>query len=206
MTKLGKMGLLAGLAAMAMLTSCAPSLPGLSHSDQEPAPLQAAGYQTVMVRYLKSESNQAIDPQPAACPQYYDVPLPQDLQKYIRDVCVECGVSEKLVLAVIEVESGFEPDVISSTNDYGLMQINVCNHEWLSQEIGVTDFLDPKQNIQAGVYMLSALMDKYDDVSHVLIAYNCGEGGAKELWDQGITETAYSRKVLQAMADIEKPG
>lgn len=36
------------------------------------------------------------------------------------------------------------------------------------------------------------------------MAYNCGEAGARRLWRKGITSTAYSRKVLAKMAEIEE--
>ena len=95
------------------------------------------------------------------------------------------------------VQAGnFQADVISTTNDYGLMQINQKNHEWLSNAVGVTDFLDPYQNIQAGIYILGTLFEKYDDPHKVLMAYNMGESGASKLWDQGIYQSKYSQRVI----------
>lgn len=41
---------------------------------------------------------------------YYDVNLTDDLQDYIFDLCNEYGVDEKIVIAVIEKESGYDPD------------------------------------------------------------------------------------------------
>ena len=89
------------------------------------------------------------------------------------------------------------PDGISSTNDYGLMQINACNHEWLTEELGITDFIDPYENIKAGLFILRGLFEKYDSTSKVLMAYNMGENGASKLWEQGIFESNYSKDVLQ---------
>ena len=80
--------------------------------------------------------------------------------------------------------------------EYGLMQINQKNHEWLSNAVGVTDFLDPYQNIQAGIYILGTLFEKYDDPHKVLMAYNMGESGASKLWDQGIYQSKYSQRVI----------
>ena len=89
------------------------------------------------------------------------------------------------------------PDGISSTNDYGLMQINACNHKWLTEELGITDFIDPYENIKAGLFILRGLLEKYDSTSKVLMAYNMGENGASKLWEQGIFESNYSKDVLQ---------
>ena len=74
---------------------------------------------------------------------YYDCPLSHDLQDYIRTLCGNYGVPMSLIIAMIDVESSFRADVISKTNDYGLMQINIINHEWLREEYDITDFLDP---------------------------------------------------------------
>ena len=66
--------------------------------------------------------------------EYFDVPLSKDLQDYIFTLCEQNNVPVALIMAMIETESSFRPNIISSTNDYGLMQINSVNHEWLSEE------------------------------------------------------------------------
>ena len=91
---------------------------------------------------------------------YYDCPLSHDLQDYIRKLCEENKVSMSLVIALIESESSFRMNVVSNTNDYGLMQINEINHEWLSEEYGITDFLDPYQNVFCGITILSEHYDR----------------------------------------------
>ena len=78
-------------------------------------------------------------------------------------------------MALIQHESSFDPNVISSTNDYGYMQINAINHNWLTETIGVTDYTDPYQNIRAGVFVLRKLFERYQDTNMVLMAYNMGK-------------------------------
>ncbi len=129
----------------------------------------------------------------------FPVDLADDLQHYTYSLCEENNVPFELAVAVMSVESDFRTDIVSEGGDYGLMQINKVNHEWLSDKLGVTDFLEPKQNIQCGVYMLSALIEKYEEPHKVLMAYNIGEYGAKKYWKQGITSTNYSRKVIERM-------
>ena len=127
----------------------------------------------------------------------YDIGLDYELQKYTYEQCEKNGLEFELVLAVMQVESNFKSDLISKTNDYGLMQINKVNHKRLMKELGVTDFLDPKQNIDCGIYMLKELFDKYSDEHKVLMAYNFGEGGMKRNWKKGVRYSKYSQKVLQ---------
>lgn len=130
--------------------------------------------------------------------QVNNVGLSDDVQQYLIEVCREYSIAPELVLAIIQVESGFDASVISKTDDYGLMQINKCNHKAYEKLLGITDFLDPKQNILAGVHMLASLRDDYgcDTEEKMLMAYNLGIGKARALWKQGIVSTSYSSKVL----------
>lgn len=134
--------------------------------------------------------------------KYYDVPLSHELQDYIRGN--EYGLDLALVLAVIEVESDYTSDVISETNDYGLMQINAVNHDWLANEYGLTDMLNPYQNLDAGMLMLSMAIDQASSMHGALMVYNCGLSGAQELWAEGVDETEYSRKVLDKYEEIRR--
>lgn len=132
----------------------------------------------------------------------YDIPLEEELQKYTFEICLENNVDYIMVLALMDQESDYTEKVISKTNDYGIMQINQVNHKWLEDKLGVEDFLDAKQNILAGVHMLKALTEKYEDTNKILMAYNKGENGAKKLWDKGIYSTEYSRNIQAMMAEI----
>ena len=134
--------------------------------------------------------------------QTYDIDLSEELQNYTFEQCEKNGLEFELVLAVMQVESNFKSDLISKTNDYGLMQINKVNHKRFMKELGVTDFLDPKQNIDCGIYMLKELFDKYSNEHKVLMAYNFGEGGMKRNWKKGVRSSKYSRKVLQIREEL----
>ena len=131
---------------------------------------------------------------------YYDIPLSNKLQDFIINQAKYMSVPHELVLAVIEVESNFDADVISITNDYGLMQINKINHEWLSEIYGIENYLDPESNIIAGIHILSWLYNTYNgDVHKVLMAYNMGQAGANKYWVDEIYESDYSRKVVNKL-------
>ena len=123
--------------------------------------------------------------------------LAYDLQELMQDQCERYGVPYALALAIAEVETHFDPDAVSPTNDYGLMQINQCNHEWL-QGLGM-DPLTHAGNIEAGVYIIGGYLERYGDTERALMAYNCGPGGAQKLWDAGVYQTNYTRKVMTAL-------
>lgn len=125
-----------------------------------------------------------------------DVPMDEEIQEFIYYLSYEYNIEFPFVMALIKTESSFEVDAIGSTNDYGLMQINKINHKWLTEVVGVTDYLDPYQNVRAGTFMLRKLFEKYEDPAKVLMAYNMGETGASRLWEQGILESRYSKAVM----------
>ena len=141
----------------------------------------------------------------AAEPTYYDIPLSKDLQLYTYNKCVEYGIPDhyELVLAMMWQESNYTADLVSSTNDYGIMQINSCNHSWLVDLLGPTNFLDASDNINAGVYVISKLLIKYGDEHKALMAYNMGEHGASLNWQAGNYTSNYSRGVVAKREAIE---
>jgi soluble lytic murein transglycosylase-like protein len=81
-------------------------------------------------------------------------------------------VSPALALAVISVESSGRADAVSGAGAQGLMQLMPAT----AKRFGVTDSLDPAQNIKGGVAFLDFLMEKFEgDPILVLAGYNAGE-------------------------------
>ena len=131
--------------------------------------------------------------------RYFDsTGLSHDLQDYIYTLCQQNGVPYELIFGLMRVESGFNPNAVSSTNDYGLCQINEINFGWLSKQYGITDFLDPYQNVLCGISILGSNIKNYGTYEKALMAYNMGGGGASSYWEQGIFSSGYSRKVMEA--------
>lgn len=136
--------------------------------------------------------------------QPLDCGMDKDTQAFVYYLCEAYHIDWTLVMAIIRQESNFQANVISATDDYGLMQINKCNHEWLSEQLGINDFLNEEQNIRAGVFVLRKLFEQYTDVNMVLMAYNMGEGGASNLWEKGIYETNYTKKINQYQSEFQE--
>lgn len=126
-----------------------------------------------------------------------DCELDKETQEFVYYLCKSYDVDFTFVMAVMQAESSFEADLISGTNDYGLMQINKSNHEWVTKAIGVTDFTDPKENVRAGCFIIRKLFEKYQKSEMVLMAYHFGEHGAKTLWNEGVYECKYSQTVME---------
>ena len=126
------------------------------------------------------------------------IPLDEDIQQYAFQKCAENGINYQIFLGLMRKESSFNPNAKSSTNDYGLCQINICNHETMKEVFGSNwDWSNPYHSIDAATYMLGKLVPNYSNWHHVLMAYNAGVRGAKEKYfNKGIYSTEYSRCVL----------
>ena len=84
----------------------------------------------------------------------------------------ETAVEPALIHAVISVESGYNPSARSRAGAVGLMQLMPRT----AKRYGVTDRLDPAQNIKGGARYLRDLKVMFGNQLHlVLAAYNAGE-------------------------------
>src|SRR5947208_7029576 len=90
----------------------------------------------------------------------------------IKAAAERYGVPERLVQAVIRVESGFNSRAVSVKGAQGLMQLMPETASLL----GVRNSFDPQQNIDGGVRHLRGLIDRFgNDLPMALAAYNAGE-------------------------------
>src|SRR2546428_12124814 len=100
---------------------------------------------------------------------------PADTGRYvteIKDASGRYGVPERLVQAVIRVESAFNPRAVSVKGAQGLMQLMPETASLL----GVRNSFDPQQNIDGGVRHLRGLIERFgNDLPLALAAYNAGE-------------------------------
>jgi soluble lytic murein transglycosylase-like protein len=101
-----------------------------------------------------------------------DKPLPAELRGIIDVAASRSAVSPRLIRAVMEAESRFEPAAVSSRGAIGLMQLLPDT----AKRFGAADPFDPMQNVAAGAAYLRWLMAYFgDDLELVLAGYNAGE-------------------------------
>jgi soluble lytic murein transglycosylase-like protein len=94
---------------------------------------------------------------------------------FIEQYSRQYGVDPVLVRAVIQVESNFNPKCVSNKGARGLMQLMPGT----AKQYGVKQMHDPEDNIRGGIKYLAYLLEMFDDLPHVLAAYNAGEGAVQ---------------------------
>ncbi len=101
------------------------------------------------------------------------------------------------MLAVVQVESNFDPNARSPKNAQGLMQLIPETAE----RFGVGDVWDPEQNLRGGMAYLRWLLDNFDgDVKLALAGYNAGEGAVQR--HGGIPPFAETQDYVQRISGM----
>ena len=115
------------------------------------------------------------------------------------------AVDPLLIAAVMLVESGGQPQVISHSGAVGLMQVmprdgiaatfQCINGPCFANRPTIEELKDPEFNVDYGVRMLAGLTDKHGNTRDALKAYGPGDVG---YW--------YADKVLGIYASIQAAG
>jgi Rod binding domain-containing protein len=116
----------------------------------------------------------------------------------IQKAADQTGLDPELILAVIVKESSGRADAQSSRGAQGLMQLMPAT----AAELGVTDSLDPVQNIQGGAKYLAYLRDRFgDDLPLVLAGYNAGPGNVERA-GRTVPPFAETEKYVARVGDL----
>ena len=106
---------------------------------------------------------------------------PLSYQEAIAASSARHGVDPYLVAAVVAVESGFRPDIVSSHGAVGLMQVLPSTAQELFREGDAgsasappTKLTSPEANLEYGTAYLAGLLRRFDDTRTALAAYNAG--------------------------------
>ena len=97
---------------------------------------------------------------------------PPQIIRFVNLVAPDFRLAPELVLAVMAVESNFDPLAVSPKNAQGLMQLTPDT----AARFRVRPLTDPVQNIRGGMAYLRWLLAYFEgDLALVLAAYNAGE-------------------------------
>ncbi|WAH38530.1 lytic transglycosylase domain-containing protein [Alicyclobacillus dauci] len=102
---------------------------------------------------------------------------PAPIQSLIQQAASKYNLSPNLLSAVVQQESGFNPNSVSNMGALGLMQLMPQT----AQSLGVSNPMDPAQNIDGGAHYLSQLLGQFNgSVPLALAAYNAGPGAVQQ--------------------------
>ncbi len=95
----------------------------------------------------------------------------------IKAIARQHGVDHKLIKAMVQVESAFQPGAVSPKGARGLMQLMPGT----ARRYGVRNSLDPIQNLLGGVRYFKDLLELFNNnLTLALAAYNAGEGAVQK--------------------------
>lgn len=130
------------------------------------------------------------------------VDLAEEIQKYIFKVAEDYHISPYIIMAMVELESTNNPQAIGDNGkSFGYMQVMKEYHLDRMKRLGVTDLLDPRQNILTGVDYLHEKLQKDSDIYWSLMAYN---GGNLYANDNSSNPTPYAKFVVNRSMELEE--
>lgn len=117
---------------------------------------------------------------------YYKINYPLSYKGLIKNYSEEYNLDPYLVAAIINVESNFNKNALSSKDARGLMQITPKTGEWAASKLGIENFtvkllFEPETNIRIGIWYLDMLKKEFgDNIQLILAAYNGGSGNVNK--------------------------
>ena len=108
--------------------------------------------------------------------EYVAVPASEAYDEIIAEAARLYDMDENLIHAVMQAESAFHPYAVSRAGAEGLMQLM----PELSDEMGVGNAFDPRENIMGGARYLKRLLYYHNgNLDLALASYNAGPGNAE---------------------------
>ena len=191
------------LGALVLICLPADPLPAPGQERAVPAAVRTAG----LVRLPEGWSNRVLS-------HLADSRLPMgrdDLQSLLR-IAERTGhrfqVDPLTILAIIQVESRFEPNAVSTQGGLGLMQLQLDTAKEVAEALGISltsqdQLLDPELNVVLGTYYFRSLLNRFGDLDSALAAFNVGP--TRIQWRKAFAlpvPLAYADRVWEAITSL----
>jgi soluble lytic murein transglycosylase-like protein len=131
--------------------------------------------------------------------EFIAVPADEAYDDIIQEAAEKYEMDANLIHAVMQAESAFHPYAVSRAGAEGLMQLM----PELSDEMGVNNAFDPRENIMGGVRYLKRLLDYHDgNLDLALASYNAGPGNVERYG--GVPPFRETRNYVKTIKQILK--
>ena len=124
-----------------------------------------------------------------------------DLLPMIERHAFARGLDPRLVRAVVQAESGYNPFAVSSKGAQGLMQLMPAT----ARELAVESPFDPAENLRGGTEYLRRMIERFDGrIEWAVAAYNAGPGAVERFG--GIPPYAETRAYVERVLTLWRAG
>lgn len=119
---------------------------------------------------------------------------------FIKHICSNyyTNTDPYLIMAMVEAETNYNPNLTGSLGEQGLMQIMPWFFSDRMEKLHVEDLYDPYSNLLVGIDYINELINSYGETSHALMAYNGGPNYAKEMINKNIVSDYASGIIKRA--------
>jgi hypothetical protein len=180
------------------------------YEDLVESHIEILKYKNILESFKNIDENKSVDY------VYYNIPnLTIKNQEYIQNLCDANNISYTLVLGIIRAESNFQNEIISSSDDWGIMQIHKPYAKSWANGIGMNtyDLLRFEDNVKLGItilvfcreYLKSQGITADEDLAEMILGcYNLGITGFINRYEStGKISTNYSDLVLNYKMKLE---
>ncbi len=120
------------------------------------------------------------------------IPLDDDTQRHIQDICERYDIDVNLVYSICEHESRYTANACNGSCK-GIMQMNTSCHK-------MDDPFDIEENVEAGCKYLRDLLDEYSLETTLAIWHGESDALTKR------TPSKYTRKIIERRDELAKQG
>ncbi len=107
---------------------------------------------------------------------FYGYNFPMKYSEVVAEASQKYDLPQEIIFSVINVESHFNPNAVSSKGAVGLMQIMPSTAEEVAKKANFDTFelTNPRDNIMLGSSYLATLNRRFENLSTAICAYNAG--------------------------------
>ena len=131
------------------------------------------------------------------------------LARTVRECSKTNGHDPFLILALIEVESGYDGRAVSEKGAMGLLQVMPFVAREMAGELNIRlvddDGLhDMETNLKIGSYYLAKMIRRYGDLTMALEAYNLGPAKLDTLLEEGRLKKRFTKKTFKVRDRLKR--